>query len=158
MEILYLSPQDLRWMRHRLGHTVRLTVVMLMVSFLANASATKRDEVAQARTASFEPISLATPGIESGLNPVPPVGWRRTTRGWEHINTWAETASGIRTNDSIQSLLDRQAAEEPAVARSVLARVSGWSPLTFASLQVLAILAITGITRLQRQASPMTAR
>lgn len=144
MEMLKLSSQDIRWMRRRLGHTVRLAALLIVISFLANGTGYKSDVAVQSRLAISPPARLVAYGgndVERKLNPVPPLGWRRTTHGWEHFGT------DYRSTDSIETLIERQAAQEPAIARTVLAQVSRWSPLTFASVQVVAILAIAVIER-----------
>ncbi|MFG0262297.1 MAG: hypothetical protein ACF788_07895, partial [Novipirellula sp. JB048] len=77
-------------------------------------------------------------------NPIPPTGWRRTNRGWEHTSSWA--ASSLENHSSsISELIAIQESREPMWLRSLMGRVSGIPPLMIAMLQLTLIALILTI-------------
>lgn len=74
---------------------------------------------------------------------VPQFGWRRTSRGWEEVETWPVTNSPPRR--SIDDWIAVQVAAEPAWLQTTFATIRRIPPLTFALLQVVAIGVIAGL-------------
>lgn len=171
MKLPTLTAADRRWMKNRLSKTGWLAVGLLSVHFVTAIPSTKSghrprdrdgshpDRVTQTThrsvgmataTASELPAAkaLASASEQEGagtLTSIPPAGWRRTNRGWENTSTWAQA------KPSLESLMERQAAREPALARSLLAKVSGCSPVAFAMFQIATIIAIACLAKLAEQ-------
>ncbi len=120
--VLFNVVTSFGWTSHDLPHAMRATVT--------------------AQIPGIQPVLSASSGSGRKLNSVPPEGWRRTNRGWEHVSSWTSPT------ESIASLMETQAAREPAFARGLLAQVSKLSPVTFAMCQVVAILAIAWVATL----------
>ncbi|EMI21912.1 putative membrane protein [Rhodopirellula maiorica SM1] len=79
-------------------------------------------------------------------NPIPPTGWRRTNRGWEHTSSWPQT-SGQGQSHSISELIAMQESREPKWFNTVLGRVSGIPPLMIAVLQITMIAVIFNMAK-----------
>ena len=80
-------------------------------------------------------------------NPVPPQGWRRTDRGWEHVSTWRKLGRPLA-----EIVMDQQE-REPGWVKSGLASIRELPPLAFAMLQVTAISAIFWLSQRDRRRS-----
>lgn len=151
MKLHALTAQDCHWMLSRLKTSSRLLAVLVLLNLASSFRLTSHDlphemrATVTAQTPEVQRVPHA--GSESGrkLNPVPPVGWRKTNRGWEHVSSWNSPT------ESIESLMETQAAREPAFARGALAKVSKLSPVTFAMCQVVAILAIAWLATMVPQ-------
>lgn len=143
-----LTDQDRRWMVSRLKTSGRLMAGLVLFNVATSFGWTSRDlphEIRATVTAQTPEIqTVPSASSESGrkLKSVPPQGWRRTNRGWEHVNSWKSPTI------SMDSLMQTQAAREPVLARDLLTKVSKLSPVTFAVCQVVAILAIAWLAKL----------
>ncbi len=80
-------------------------------------------------------------------NPVPPQGWRRTDRGWEHVSTWRKIGRPLA-----EIVMDQQK-REPGWVNSGLASIRELPPLAFAMLQITAISAIFWLAGRDRRRS-----
>ncbi len=138
-------------MLSRLKKTGRFMAVLVLLNVLTSYGFTSNDspQVMRAIVTAQTPDAKRSNGVvsESGAKrrSVPPAGWRRTNRGWEDVSKWTTPTP------SIESLMETQAAREPALARGLLAQLSRLSPVTFAMCQVVAILAIACLATLDPQ-------
>lgn len=82
--------------------------------------------------------------LEVDARSIPPAGWRKTSRGWEHTSSWP----GL--GPTINDLIATQESSEPQWVRTSLAKVKSVPPITVALIQLLAIAAIAGIARLHQ--------
>ncbi|TWU42824.1 hypothetical protein [Novipirellula artificiosorum] len=80
---------------------------------------------------------------------IPPMGWRRTNRGWEHTSTWPRETQ-FRTDRSISELIALQESREPKWLQFTLEKVSQIPPLMIAVLQITAIAALIHLSRHKR--------
>lgn len=76
-----------------------------------------------------------------------PVGWRRTTDGWEHTSNW------LSPDKSIDTWIEEQKSREPAWIQRCLAMIRNTPPLVFAILQVSMITAVVLITTRKKLAT-----
>ena len=135
----------------RLKTSGRMMAVLVLINAVASFGLTSHDlpheiqTTAMAQVPEVQSVPRARSVSGRKLTSVPPEGWRRTNRGWEHVSSWASPTK------SIDSLMETQAAREPAFARGLLAQVSKLSPVTFAMCQVVAILAIAWLATLVPQ-------
>ncbi len=99
-------------------------------------------------TATSSVVSTSTLTSAEGrpLNPIPPTGWRRTNRGWEHTSSWPQT-SGLGQTHSISELIAMQESREPRWLNTVLGRVGGIPPLMIAVLQITMIAVIFNVAK-----------
>lgn len=75
---------------------------------------------------------------------VSPEGWRRTSRGWEHVSTWPS----IETR-SLGEIIKGQLKTEPAWIQFTLEKLRNVPPLMFAVLQITLLAVIVNVLREQ---------
>lgn len=81
--------------------------------------------------------------ISSGPRAVPPVGWRRTSNGWENVAEWPSAynqTGGIPTQVSLSDQILLQEKREPAVLRSSMDKLRSTHPAIIASIQIVSVL------------------
>lgn len=167
MKLIQLHPDDVAWMRRRLLGTFHGLVALTLLSSLLHVSSSvpgqtsgaappTQDRAAAPLTASdTESVTASAPrrdvepnrGGQRQPNPVPPVGWRRTSNGWEHVSDWPAAAP------SLNELILSQRAEEPAWARALFRHLRSVSPLAFGLFQLTAVALITAACEVKRFAA-----
>jgi len=85
-----------------------------------------------------------SPTLHAVASSIPPMGWRKTSHGWEHTSSWP--GFGPTIND----LIATQKLSEPQWFRASLAMVTSVPPITIALIQLVAIAAIAGVARLNQ--------
>ena len=155
MNILHVHTDDRAWMWRRLRSSIRGMTVLLVLSLLMHRGpslpgSTGSETTATARSVAVDSapsetrIAVAS-GTDRQLNPVAPVGWRRTNRGWEHVSTWptaGTTMLSTGTSDSINQLILSQRASESWWLQTTLAHLRQIPPLIFCVMQIAAIAVI----------------
>lgn len=163
MNLIHLHPDDLAWMRRRLRQSTKVLLAMTLLSSLlqysSNVPAQTRPPATGADVAidfetsarrSSAPSSVKAETSEADqrpLNPVPPVGWRRTSQGWEHVSHWPTAPR------SLNELIIDQRAEEPAWVQACFRQLGSVSPLAFAMFQISAVALIVTAAEIKRIAA-----
>ena len=167
MKCFARHPDDVRWLRRWLrSHFVCVMSLAAFLVLLRMPSAQPREREARKELAELrEDLRSSDPsnglGDEAslppeteviylqarGANPVPPQGWRRTDRGWEHVSTWR------RIGRPLAEIVMDQQDREPGWVNSGLARIRELPPLAFAMLQITAISAIFWLAGRDRRRS-----
>jgi hypothetical protein len=83
--------------------------------------------------------------ISSGPRAVPPVGWRRTSNGWENVAEWPTAhnqTGGISAQVSLSDQILLQEKREPAVLRRSMDRLRSTHPAIIASVQIASVLVL----------------
>ena len=110
-----------------------------------------------AQPASGEASSLTAArhkGPRKKLNPIPPTGWRRTTRGWEHVGSWPNVNAGVTRRSDLNALIAQQRAQEPGWLTAGFRLLRQIPPLGYATLQLAAIGIIVQLAnRTKREAT-----
>lgn len=84
---------------------MRTAILILLVTWLALAANPLPAMPLQAQTLQAETMRVQSPETR----PLPPSddGWRRTTRGWEHVSAWQTEAATISARSDSQATIDR---------------------------------------------------
>lgn len=127
-----ISPWEnpLVWARRRLSLTLAMAIPLLLlhsVSALTQPGRSLRLDRESSRVATID---------ASRPRAVPPVGWRRTATGWQHVSTW-RPFSIERTSLAEQVVSQREA--EPRWLRDMTASLRRTPPGCFALAQLLAV-------------------
>ncbi|TWU22022.1 hypothetical protein Pla52o_30700 [Novipirellula galeiformis] len=157
MSKLGLNTNDVRLLKHWLW--VNVKCVAMLMAFIAvmryspdvpahsleSVTFAARPTQGEGQSRSERMVLAASPpasAIEGRRpNPIPPTGWRRTNRGWEHTATWPSSSS-LSQQNSISELIAIQESREPKWLQSLLGRVSRIPPLMIAVLQITIIALI----------------
>ncbi|WP_372725689.1 hypothetical protein [Novipirellula sp.] len=157
MSNLGFNKNDIRLLKHCLW--INAKCVALIVAFVIALQWAHGDPIPSlasapaattSATSTTAATATATPAVTSTggrpRNPIPPTGWRRTNRGWEHTSSWPQT-SGLGQTHSISELIAMQESREPKWFNSMLGRVSGIPPLMIAVLQITMIAVIFNMAK-----------
>ena len=154
MTFLYLHTDDRAWMLQRLRSSARGMTALLVLSAVMHDPADVRGSSGAATvpvTGSVAVVSTSSSEVQTASitgrqpNPVPPVGWRRTNRGWEHVSTWPTAEARTLSPNaaaSINELILNQRASESAWLQTILGRLRQIPPLMFSVMQITAIAVI----------------
>ena len=160
MKILHVHTDDRAWMWRRLRSSSRGMAVLFVLSSLLHQGPSLPDSAGSETTATAPSVAAdsapsetqiaVASGTDRRLNPVAPVGWRRTNRGWEHVSTWSTAGTTVLSTGSsasINQLILSQRASESWWIRTTLAHLRQIPPLMFSVMQIAAIAVIAGIAK-----------
>ncbi|TWU67625.1 hypothetical protein [Crateriforma conspicua] len=160
---LTVTADDRQWMKRRLLRSVRCCGLMAILSIAAQFGNVPPAPQAQAEAenavASVPGQSLDVPAMPihapamppqtgdtadlSSPHSVPPVGWRRTNRGWERAEDWAWQYGAVAAKDrTLDQWIDHQEQAEPGWIAKPMAWLRGIPPLGIAALQIIAVYLI----------------
>jgi len=125
----------LGWMRRRLRTTLCLGAMLLALQTLS-AIATPSQADRKKRQASERLVSSVEVTPRRTGRAVLPVGWRRTSKGWEHVSTWGPKPVNELT---LSQRIIAQRESEPAWLQTGLAKIRRTPPGCFAMAQLLAV-------------------
>ena len=159
MSLFYVTPDDRRWMRRRAGLCLRrCTVLLLIFVLMRTGMAVTGDEPYQYASVS-ESAQITDPtngsprhttetGESATGRSVPPMGWRRTNRGWEKVEWARQYPEVLAKKKTLRQWMQHQADRESQWLAQVSAALCRIPPLGIAALQIFAIWLIA------RQATP----
>ncbi|MEM8910630.1 MAG: hypothetical protein AAGC97_02590 [Planctomycetota bacterium] len=142
----------------RLRQTLAMALVLLMVQLsvrVREASlAQDRHPVAapgtQGTSRSDMPVDPSTLPVQGRA--VPPVGWRRTADGWQHVSTWLMTG-----RPSLGQLIHTQRKQEPVWMQQWMQAIRQVPPQWFAMGQIALIIAVVAVARSRSSTEPVAA-
>lgn len=155
MNTFHLPAEDWAWMRRRLRSTggVLLLLLGLGAALQLRSPAPNEPGANNALQPSTIVVGDTPPTAKPGGRSVPPSGWRRTSRGWEHVASWP--ASGHRSDrPSLGERVRALEASEPVFVRQTFRRLRATPPLMVAFIQVVAIGVICQLGRRGKSSPP----
>ncbi|WP_146576484.1 hypothetical protein [Neorhodopirellula pilleata] len=126
----------LGWMRRRLRSTLFLGALLIAaqtLSAIATPGRADRDADRHSANQSFASSELEPDRIGRA---VLPVGWRRTSEGWEHVSTWGWATQNELT---LSQRIVAQRRAEPVWLQAALAKIRRTPPGCFALAQLLCV-------------------
>ncbi len=155
MNTFHLPAEDWAWMRRRLRSTGGIMLLLLGLGVATQFRSPAPNEPGANNTLQPSTIGVgnAPPTEKPGGRSVPPSGWRRTSRGWEHVASWP--ASGHRSDrPSLGERVRALEASEPVWVRHAFRRLRATPPLMVAFIQVVAIGLICQLGRRGQHSPP----
>lgn len=151
MNTFHLQAEDWAWVRQRLRSTAGVTLLMLgltaAIQFRPPAPHEPGADVYRGSDADGAiAIGDGPPSGETRGRSIPPSGWRRTSRGWEHVASWPAAAD--RSNrPSLGERVEALEASEPVWVRHALGQLRATPPLMVALIELIAIGVICQLGR-----------
>ncbi|MEM9368778.1 MAG: hypothetical protein AAGD07_22535 [Planctomycetota bacterium] len=150
------TPSEIRrWLLRRLQRTALLAIGLTVVTqtpwHRTDSQTIKANTFAPTRVAASGTSVAATPAGGITRRAVPPIGWRRTVDGWQHVSTWR--ANPMARIPLPQQILAQQS-REPLWCRNLFAWLRSVPPLGFAATQLVIVFLIVNF---QSRRSPLEA-
>ncbi|TWU41592.1 hypothetical protein Q31b_30430 [Novipirellula aureliae] len=137
MTRIWIDAENLKLLNRALWTNTKVVAAFMTLIFAGGFQGSRSGDHGAISAPQAQIASYSEEQVES-MRSVPPSGWRRTNRGWEHTSNWT-MPNHFGANRSISELIATQQASEPKWLQLVLSTVRRIPPLMIAAIQVTAV-------------------
>jgi len=149
----WIDAENFNLLKRMLWINTKVVATFMTLIFAGGFQGSRTDQHQAVSASQTHHVSYSEKQVVS-MRSVPPSGWRRTNRGWEHTSNWT-TPNHINPNRSISELIAMQQANEPVWLQGVLRTVRRIPPLAIAGIQVTLVAILMLSHRRHRLETPV---